>query len=363
MPLRGHSGVQGGAEMGGMPSAYVMGFPVNEGNAHKFAEPSMWGFTPPTWKGLSAAHMVLAAERGEIDVLWQSGGNFKQTLPEPDLVERALGRIKLRVHQDIVTNPTMLVDPGETVVLLPAKTRYEQRGGGTETSTERRIIYSPHIPGGPDIPEAMDEWEIPVMVAEKLDPARAKAAFPWKDTQDIRNEIDRVCPTYKGIAALKQKGDNFQYGGPRLLVDRCLTPDGKGHFSAVELPEEKVPAGHFMLATRRGKQFNSIINAEVDPITGARRDDVLMAREDVERLGLKDGDAITLRNELGEFRGRVKVDRVKPGSLQAHWPEINVLVPAGRLDPSGVPDYNATVEIVGASCLAVPESEAQTIGA
>jgi hypothetical protein len=49
--------------------------------------------------------------------------------------------------------------------------------------------------------------------------------------------------------------------------------------------------------------------------------------------------------------------------LQAHWPEINVLVPAGRLDPSGVPDYNATVEIVGASCLAVPESEAQTIGA
>jgi len=59
----------------------------------------------------------------------------------------------------------------------------------------------------------------------------------------------------------------------------------------------------------------------------------------------------------------VKMDRVKPGSLQAHWPEINVLVPAGRLDPSGVPDYNATVEIVGANCLTVPESEAQTIGA
>jgi anaerobic selenocysteine-containing dehydrogenase len=142
-----------------------------------------------------------------------------------------------------------------------------------------------------------------------------------------------------------------------LLVDRCLTPDGKGHFSAIELPEEKVPAGRFLLATRRGKQFNSIINAEVDPITGARRDDVLMAREDVERLGLKEGDSITLRNELGEFRGRVKIDRVKPGSMQAHWPEINVLVPAGRLDPSGVPDYNATVEVVGAHCLTQPQEE------
>jgi molybdopterin-dependent oxidoreductase alpha subunit len=352
MPIRGHSGVQGGAEMGGMPGAYVMGFPANEQNAKKFATPEFWGFEPPSWKGLSAAHMILAAGRGEIDVLWQSGGNFKQTLPEPDMVDRALGNIKLRVHQDIVVNPTMLVDPADTVVLLPTRTRYEQRGGGTETSTERRIIYSPQIPGGPDLPEAKDEWEIPVLVAQKLDPERAQKFFAWKDTQDIRDEIERVCPTYKGIANMKKKGDNFQYGGPRLLVDRCLTPDGKGHFTAVDLPEEKVPEGRFLLATRRGKQFNSIINSNVDPITGAGRDHVIMAREDAERFGLKDGDAVTLRNELGEFHGRVKIDRIKPGSLQAHWPEINVLIPAGRLDASGVPDYNATVELVGASCMA-----------
>lgn len=349
MPVRGHSGVQGGAEMGGLPGAYVMGFSANEENAKKFASPDMWGFEPPTWKGLSAAHMVLAAERGEIDVMWQSGGNFKQTLPEPDLVQRALGKIGLRVHQDIVANPTMMVDPADTVVLLPARTRYEQRGGGTETSTERRIIFSPQIPGGPDIPEAKDEWEIPLLVARALDRERARSFFPWEDTAAIRAEIDRVCPTYKGIAALRKKGDNFQYGGARLLVDRCLTPDGMGHFTAVDLPEERVPAGRFLLSTRRGKQFNSIINAEVDPLTGAARDHVMMAREDAERLGFGDGDPVVLRNELGEFHGRVKIDRVKPGSLQAHWPEINVLVPAGRLDPSGVPDYNTTVEVLSAS--------------
>ena len=356
MPMRGHSGVQGGAEMGGQPGAYVMGHAVNEENARKFASSEYWGFEPPAWKGLSAAHMVLAAGRGEIDALWQSGGNFAQTLPEPDLVDRALGSIKLRIHQDIVVNPTMLVDPGDTAILFPTKTRYEQRGGGTETSTERRIIFSPHIPGGPDIPEAKDEWEIPMLVAHKIDPVRATKIFPWTDTQDIRNEINRVCPTYKGIGDLKHKGDNFQYGGPRLLVDRCLTPDGKGHFSAVELPEERTPEGRFMLTTRRGKQFNSIINAELDPITGARRHDVLMSAEDAQRLGLKNGDAITLRNELGQFSGWVKIDRVKPGSLQAHWPEINTLIPAGRLDASGVPDYNATVEVVGASCLAAAQS-------
>ena len=348
MPIRGHSGVQGGAEMGGMPGAYVMGSAATQENARRFATQEMWGFEPPSWKGLSAAEMVLAAGRGEIDALWQSGGNFKQTLPEPEMVHQALGRIKLRIHQDIVPNPTMLVDPAETVVLLPARTRYEQRGGGTETSTERRVIYSPEIPG-PRPGEARDEWETPVLVARKLDPERADRAFPWKDTQDIREEIDRVCPTYKGIANLRKKGDTFQYGGRHLLTDGFLTADGKGHFTAVNLPEERVPEGQFLLSTRRGKQFNSMVLAEKDPLTGATRDEVLISREDAQRLRLRNGDAITLRNELGELRGRVRIDRIKPGCLQAHWPEANVLIPAGRLDPSGVPDYNATVELVTAA--------------
>jgi molybdopterin-dependent oxidoreductase alpha subunit len=348
MPVRGHSGVQGGAEMGGMPSAYIMGAPVNEDTARRFAQPEYWGFEPPAWKGLTAAAMILAAGRGEIDTLWQSGGNFIDTLPEPEKVRQAVGKIRLRIHQDILVSSNMLVDPADTVLLLPSRTRYEQRGGGTETSTERRVIYSPEIPG-PRPGEARDEWEIPVQVARRADPGRSAKIFPWKDTQDIRDEIDRICPTYKGIAQLRKKGDQFQYGGPRLLVDRFLTPDGKGHFSAIGLPEEKVPEGMFLLATRRGKQFNSMIHGEVDPLTGAARDAILMSREDADKLGLHDGDAIALRNDRGEFCGRVKIDRIKPGCLQGHWPEVNVLVPAECLDPSGVPDYNAIVEVVAVS--------------
>ncbi|HMK23145.1 MAG TPA: FdhF/YdeP family oxidoreductase [Terriglobales bacterium] len=345
MPIRGHSGVQGGAEMGAMPGNYVMGFPVNEENARGFASPHIWGFEPPSWKGLDATHMISAAQRGEIDALWQTGGNFAQTLPAPELIEQALGRIGLRIHQDIVPNPTMLLDPADTVLLFPTRTRYEQRGGGSETSTERRVIYSPEIPG-PRPGEARDEWEIPVLVARAMDPARAELAFPWRDTQDIRNEIDRVCPTYKGIEKLRKKGDSFQYGGKHLLADHFLTPDGKGHFSVVDLPEPSLPAGKFLLSSRRGRQFNSMVHTESDPLTGSRRDHIFMSREDAQQLGLKSGDPILLRNGHGEFSGRVKVDRVKPGSLQGHWPEVNVLIPAGRLDASGVPDYNAVVEVV-----------------
>ncbi|HKS97395.1 MAG TPA: FdhF/YdeP family oxidoreductase [Terriglobia bacterium] len=346
MPVRGHSGVQGGAEVGAQPGAYVMGYAVNEENARRFAQPDLWGFEPPAWKGMNGAEMMLAAERGELDALWQSGANFLDTMPEPERIRQGLARIGLRVHQDIVLSPSMLVAPADLAVILPSRTRYEQRGGGTETSTERRIIYSPEIPG-PRPDESRDEWEIPVLVARRLDPQHAAAAFPWQDTSAIRTEIDRVCPTYRGIGSLKQKGDFFQYGGPFLLGDRFLTPDGKGHFTAVDLPEEAIPAGKFLLTTRRGKQFNSIIVGDVDPLTGARRDEILMSAEDAARLGLHTGDAITLRSEVGEHQGHVRIDRIKPGCLQGYWPEVNVLIPSGRLDASGVPDYNAVVEVVG----------------
>ncbi len=344
MPIRGHSGVQGGAQMGGSPSSYAMGAAVNEENARRFAAPEFWGFQPPSWKGMPASEMIFAAERREIEVLWQTGGNFLDVLPEPERVRKALECIPLRIHQDILASSTMLVPPEETVLLLPSRTRYEQRGGGTETSTERRVIYSPEIPG-PRPGESRDEWEIPVQVARKADPERAARAFLWRDTQDIREEIDRVCPTYRGIAALKKKGDNFQYGGARLLEERFLTPDGKGHFSALDLPESQVPPGKFVLSTRRGKQFNSMVYGKRDPQNGAGRDAILISAEDAAKLGIMDGDVVLLRSECGEFKGRARIDRIKPGSLQGYWPEVNVLIPSGCLDASGVPDYNAIVEV------------------
>ena len=345
MPIRGHSGVQGGAEMGGQPGAYAMGEAVNETNAKRFSAPEYWGFEPPSWKGMNTTQMLLAAERCEIDALWQTGGNFLETLPDPPRVRRAIGNIGLRIHQDILVSTNMLVDPADTVLLLPSRTRYEQRGGGTETSTERRIIFSPEIPGlRPG--EARDEWEIPVVVARHADPERAAKSFSWRDTQDIRDEIDRVCPTYKGIASLRKKGDNFQYGGPRLLTDRFLTPDGKGYFSAIELPGDEIPPGLFFIATRRGKQFNAMVQSEFDAITGLYRDEILMSPSDAARLELQSGDPILVRNDHGEFRGRVKMGRIKPRCLQGHWPELNVVVPGGCLDASGVPDYNAVVEVI-----------------
>ncbi|OLC12484.1 MAG: hypothetical protein AUH44_00485 [Chloroflexi bacterium 13_1_40CM_68_15] len=96
MPIRGHSGVQGGAEMGAYATALPGGLPINAQTASALS--ARYGFAVPPEHGLSAAEMVEAAGRDGIDVLWSSGGNFLETLPDPTSVENALARVPLRVH-------------------------------------------------------------------------------------------------------------------------------------------------------------------------------------------------------------------------------------------------------------------------
>jgi molybdopterin-dependent oxidoreductase alpha subunit len=348
MPVRGHSGVQGGAEMGAYATALPGGVPVDHANAAALSE--TWGFDVPNRPGLTAAEMMEAAGRGDLDVLYSSGGNFLDVLPDPDRTRAALERVPLRVHQDIVVSSQMLVDPGETVVLLPAATRYEQRDGGTETTTERRIAFSPEI-AGHHVGEARSEWEIFVDLARRADPARAHLV-DFESGQAIRDEIASVVPMYEGIETLAETGDAVQWGGARLCEGpdgpSFPTPDGKAHFSPVRPPAGPDPeAGRFRLATRRGKQFNTMVFKTSDPLTGARRDSLLMAPEDAARLDLDAGALVLVRSGHGEVRARVHLAGLRPGNVQMHFPEANALVPAGPRDrESGVPDFNAIVEIV-----------------
>ncbi len=342
MPIRGHSSVQGGAEMGAYATALPGGVSVTPDNARKLA--AQYGFPVPDWSGLTATEMVESCARGDLDVLYCVGGNFLRTLPEPDYVARALGNVPLRVHQDIILTDQMFLDAMEEVLLLPAKTRYEQDDGGTETSTERRVMFTPELPRD-GIGEARAEWKILRDLAAAVYPDRA-ALLGCEDGWKMREEIARVVPFYDGVQHLRKTGDAFQYGGPHLCAGgHCATPDGLAHLSAPALPQSR-PAGCFHVSTRRGKQFNTLIYAEVDPLTGAARDAVFMSTDDAARLHVKQGDRIALRNDLGSYEGRVFLAAIAPGNLQVMWPEANHIIRRGVVDAAGgVPDYNAQVRV------------------
>jgi molybdopterin-dependent oxidoreductase alpha subunit len=344
MPIRGHSGVQGGAEMGAYATALPGGLAVTAENAERLSE--QYGFPVPATPGLSAEEMLEAAGRDELEVLYSSGGNFLDVLPDPDLVRQRLERVPLRVHQDIVVSSQMLVDAAETVVLLPAATRYEQAGGGTETTTERRIAFSPEIPG-PRPGEARSEWEILVDLAGRVHPERAHLV-QFASGQSVRDEIARVVPFYAGIETLSASGDQVQWGGERLCDGWTFpTPDGRAHFSVVTPKDPRPPAGRFVLSSRRGKQFNSMVVGDKDPLTGAGRDALFVASEDAGALGLSEGSPVVVRSDAGEVPARVHLSPMRPGNVQMFFPECNPLIRAGVRDTtSGVPDYSAVVEIL-----------------
>ncbi|MEV4287085.1 FdhF/YdeP family oxidoreductase [Nonomuraea bangladeshensis] len=343
MPIRGHSGVQGGAEMGAYATGLPGGLPVTPENAARFTE--LWGFEVPDSPGLTATDMIDAAHRGELDALISSGGNFLEVLPDPAYCREALERLPLRVHVDIVLSSQMLVPGAGDVLLLPAQTRYEMVGGVTETSTERRIIFSPEVEG-PRVGEAWPEWKIFTELASRVRPEVADRVR-FTGTPQIRDEIERAVPFYAGIAGLARFGDNVQYGGRHLFADgRFQTPDGRGRFSAVTLPALERPDGTFMVATRRGKQFNSIVHERRDGFNGATREAVLMSAYDADRLGLPDGARVELRSGERTYEGRVLRAPLQPGNLQIHWPEGNVLLDESRRSPQArIPDYNALVTV------------------
>src|SRR5262245_27370138 len=350
VPIRGHSGVQGGAEVGCIPT-------VDAATAARWS--SVWEFAVKPQRGWTAPEMVEHAAAGDVDLFWIVGGNFLETLPDIERSERALRRPRLRIHHDIVLSPGMLVDGDGDVVLLPAATRYESEGGGSETSTERRIIFSPEIPGR-RVGTAKPEWWVFGEAMARAFPNRANY-IRFDCAAAIRNEIGRAIPLYQGIEKLAAKGDQIQWGGPTLYADgKFLTETGKARFVPVRLrPETTIESSHpvrprpdhlssphFLVSTRRGKQFNSMIQREVDPLTGAAREAVFISSDDLKRLSLQSGQRVRLTSADGISEGTLRQASIKPGNLEVHWPEGNILLSGTAIDPDSMePDYNAVVTL------------------
>lgn len=347
MPIRGHSGVQGSGEMGADPFS-LPGGDFDEKSWTRIEK--LWNFPIPKWQGdivgvsLENALLPDGHER-KTRLFYTSGGNFLETMPDPDFMRTCLESVELRVHQDIIFNTSTLVDAKEEVIVLPAMTRYEQPGGGTSTSTERMVYFSAEIEG-PRIEEARPEWEIYVDLAVRVHPNK-KHLMHFASAAEIRAEIAKANPNYDGIQHLKNRGDVFQWGGAWLCEDGvCPTPDGKANLLPIDIPELHKPDGHFYVTTRRGKQFNSMIYSNKDPFNNADRYDILINPQDARELRIAEGESIVVYNSYGTFQGRAKFEETKRGNIQVYWPEGNVLIPKGVYEAyAGIPEYNTAVKI------------------
>ena len=233
-----------------------------------------------------------------------------------------------RVHQDVVVTSQMLAE-GDDVILLPVATRYEQEGGGTVDHHR-----APHHlqPGDPSPGGRGPQRVATVRRRRRAGAARARRRLRVAD-QPGPARGDRAGGARRTPASRRCAPPATRCSG---AVGTCAPtgdfplPDGRGRFTAAGARRSRsCPTGTFTVATRRGKQFNSMVHAEVDPLTGAGRDAVYIDEADARALGAGDGAPVRLRSEAGSFDGHLKVVRLPARSLQVHWPEGNVLIAGG----------------------------------
>ena len=336
VPIRGHSGVQGGAEVGCVPA-------MDPATAARWA--NVWGFAVPTMKGWTTAEMIDRSAAGDVDVFWIVGGNFLETIPDADAIP----------HGSVTTSASS--PSGCRSLIRDARRRRGRRSAAAGRHALRESGRRHRdVDRAADHLLARDPWppdrisQTRVVGVPRGDGSRRperKHLVGLADAAAIRDEISRAIPLYQGIERLKAKGDQMQWGGRMLYTDgRFATPDGKAHFAAVTPRPAAADADRFAVSTRRGKQFNSMVQREIDPLTGASRDDILISRDDLERLHLAEGAAVRLRSASGTFRGKLRSAPIKPGNLEVHWPEGNALLSSDAIDPDSMePDFNARVTI------------------
>lgn len=95
------------------------------------------------------------------------------------------------------------------------------------------------------------------------------------------------------------------------------------------------------MTIRSEGQFNTVVYEEEDLYRGQeRRDVILMAREDIERLGLRENQPVDVRSDTGVMRGVLaRAIDIRPGNAAMYYPEANVLVPRAVDGESRTPTF------------------------
>ncbi len=331
MSLPGQTGAQGAYDMGASPTTLPGGIPIDGESAQDiFRE---WEIPLASKPGLNAFEMIEAALQKELDFLFLSGGSFSEILPQKRLVDQALANLPLRVHHGFSMEPSMLVEPQEEVILLPAMTRYEHPGGTTETTLERRIIYSPEIHGS-QAGESKCGWQIFTELS-KIHHAELNPCEQLVDAHSIREEISAIVPRYQTVGVLKEKGDSIQWGGSRISSEK------KSTFQIVKSRRVIPTQGKLLLGIRTTNSNALSQPKEKDAFSGIENRAVLMSFEDARQFKIQSGDVVRLHNEMGEEKFKVALGPIARGSIQLSSPIKSNLLP--NLKSSKAASLNARI--------------------
>ena len=372
MPVRGHSNVQGDRTVG------ITSRPKQEWlNGLR----DVFGFEPPSRHGLDAIGAINGLLTGEVRAFVALGGNFAVAGPDSPRVLDALRRTELTVYIATKLNRTHL-SPGRIGLLLPClgRTELDMQPGGAQFVSVEDTASMVHASTGRNTPASTLLRSEPFIVTELARHTLPASSIDWRgmgsDYDITRGYIERVAAyAVEGFEAYNARIRERQ--GFRLPNSAGLrvwhTASGKARFSAHALPRDTIMsrarAEHgdrvLCLATVRAhRQYNTTVyhdpKGEVDRYRGVHstRKVLFLGPSTLARLGLRDGDTVTvravapdgIRRELSGYR---LAERPMPdGDVVGYFPELTPL-----LSPALVARGSNTPAFKEIPILLVTESE------
>jgi formate dehydrogenase alpha subunit len=313
-PLRGQNNVQGGCDMGGLPGVFTGYQNVdNPDIRHKFEV--AWGTALNPTPGLTLLEIMEAAHHKKIKAILMLGEN--SILSEPDIKHTlaSLTNLEFFVVQDIFLSETaQLAD-----VVLPSASFAEKEG--TFTNTERRVQRVRKAI--PPIGQSRADWEIICSLAHKM----GKSGFDFDSPAQIMQEIAGLTPSYAGIAYERLENGGLQWPCPTpehpgtAILHTLTFNRGKGKFMALsyrppmELPDDQYP---LLLTTERSlfHYHTGTMTRKVKGLNKYRGEEVVEINPlDASKLGIVEGDVVTVGSRRGEVTAKAKLTGASPAGL------------------------------------------------
>jgi ferredoxin-nitrate reductase len=334
LSLTGQPNAMGGRETGGL-SHLLPGYRLVSDAAARAEVERHWGVAPGTIgvrPGRPALEIFEGLAAGDVRAVWIIGTNPAASMPDLDLVEKALRQAELVVVQDAYhpTETTRFAD-----VLLPAAQWPEK--DGVMTSSERRLTYLPKLVDPPA--EALPDAVIVARVAAELgfkagfDHASAGAVF----AEFVALTAGRPCD-YSGASHERLAAEGpLQWplpapshpGTERLYADgRFPTPDGRARFVPVDYDEPLEPIDpQFPLVLTTGRvrdHWHTLTRTAKAPALRARTPEPILevSTRDARAMGLQDGDFVEITSRRGKAVAQCRVsDTIRAGTcfLPFHW--------------------------------------------
>ena len=345
-PVRGHSNVQGDRTMGiwEKPPATLLD-----------RLKDVFGFEPPRANGVDTVEAIKLMGSGGGKVFFALGGNFAAATPDTFVTYKALRNCDLTVHVTTKLNRSHVVH-GRQALILPClgRTEVDMQASGPQGVTVEDSMSMVHMSVGinpPASPQLLSEPAIVARLAQATIGHRSTTNWLHliEDYSRIRDKIEAVFDDFKDFNTRVATPGGFRLrntASERVWNTAAKKATFFAHAVPLDSPSHRARAKHrdtlvfTLLTTRSHDQYNTTIYGHDDRYRGVfgQRRVVFINAEDIQALGLKDGDWIDIKTvwegadapagqERRANRFKLVAYNIPRGNLAAYYPETNPLVP------------------------------------